>query len=79
MTEPTPQPTEAAKPHPATPDSKPKAPRPPRSGGSSFGIFLLVIVAAAGGFFLMRETSLSGYSEDWQAVFLTNGQVYFGQ
>ena len=48
-------------------------------GGSSFGVFLLVIVVVAAGFFWMKQTSLSGYNEAWQAVFLSNGQVYFGQ
>ena len=77
MAEPTSPSTDASKPHTA-----PKAafPRPPRSGGSSsFGVFLLVIVAVAAGFFWMKQTNLSGFQEDWQAVFLTNGQVYFGQ
>jgi len=49
------------------------------TGGSSFGILLLVVIAVAAGFFWMKQTTLSGFQEDWQAVFLTNGQVYFGQ
>lgn len=54
--------------------------RAARSGGGiPFGILLLVIIIAAAGFLLIKQTSLSGYQEDWQAVFLTNGQVYFGQ
>jgi hypothetical protein len=27
----------------------------------------------------MSQTKISDYKEDWQAVFLTNGQVYFGK
>ncbi len=78
MPEPTPQSPEAQKPAAHTP--KPVSPRAPRaSGGLSFGVFLLVVIFVAAGFFLIRETSLSGYGEDWQAVFLTNGQVYFGR
>ncbi|MBI2050923.1 MAG: hypothetical protein HYT31_03885 [Parcubacteria group bacterium] len=63
--------------------STPKAafPREPRPGGGSqsFGIFLLAIVVVAAGFFWMKQTNQSSYGEEWQAVFLTNGQVYFGQ
>lgn len=79
MPESTPQASQAPEPvKPHAPTPKPNAPRPAR-GGSSFGIFLLVIVVVAGGFFWIKQTSLSGYSEDWQAVFLSNGQVYFGK
>lgn len=77
MAEPTSPSAEEPKPHPSL---RPAGPRPPRSGGGqSFGVLLLVIVAVAAGFFWMRGTSLSAYGEEWQAVFLTNGQVYFGQ
>ncbi|MDZ4221700.1 MAG: hypothetical protein U1C18_02395, partial [Patescibacteria group bacterium] len=60
-------------------NSKPSLPRPSRAGASPFGLILMVVVLVAAGFFLIKQTSLSGYQEDWQAVFLTNGQVYFGQ
>ena len=77
MPEPTSQPHERPSGHAV---SKPSIPRAARSGGGvPFGILLLVVIVAAAGFFLIKQTSLSGYQEDWQAVFLTNGQVYFGQ
>lgn len=70
---------------PQTPKSAPPvsmqrpASRAPKGGGSSFGMLLLVIVFVAAGYFWIQQTSLSSYEEDWQAAFLTNGQVYFGQ
>ncbi|MEI6288384.1 MAG: hypothetical protein WCP18_02235 [bacterium] len=48
---------------------------------------LVVIVVLAGGWFLMSKftsvnlpgSSLVSGGSDWQAIFLTNGQVYFGK
>ncbi len=78
MAEPTPSSTQTPKHEPQPP--KPAPLRAPRTGGGpGFGVLLLVIIAAAAGFFWFTSTSLSGFQEDWQAVFLTNGQVYFGQ
>ncbi|MAG28543.1 hypothetical protein CL632_00120 [bacterium] len=51
----------------------------PRSGGSSIGTVVLIVVILVIGFLWMSQTRISGYNQDWQAVFLTNGQVYFGQ
>ena len=43
-----------------------------------FGVILILIVAASG-FLWYWQNKLSGYDKQWQAVFLTNGQVYFGE
>jgi len=80
MPDPTPQPSS----QPSQPPKVAPAVSLPRSapraqGGSSFGIVILIIILIVGGFLWINQTSLSGYKEDWQAVFLTNGQVYFGQ
>lgn len=40
---------------------------------------VLIVLALAFGFFWWRGTVLTGFDKDWQAVFLSNGQVYFGQ
>ncbi|MEK7125287.1 MAG: hypothetical protein AAB880_00010 [Patescibacteria group bacterium] len=37
------------------------------------------ILAAIVSFFWWQGATLSGFDKDWQAVFLSNGQVYFGQ
>lgn len=43
-------------------------------------IILLIIIFGLGGFFLIKkENTFQEYPEDlWQAVFIDNGQVYFG-
>lgn len=45
------------------------------AAGNLVVIALIIIL----GFFWWRAESLSGFDKDWQAVFLSNGQVYFGQ
>ena len=40
---------------------------------------LVVILLAAGGLVWWQGQNLAGFEKDWQAVFLTNGQVYFGK
>lgn len=47
------------------------------SGGVVKWIGLIVLLAVA--FTWWRGQRLSGFDKDWQAVFLTNGQVYFGK
>ncbi len=42
-------------------------------------VLAVIIVAAAIYFVTLRSNSLSFLDADYQAVFLTNGQVYFGQ
>lgn len=61
--------------------SKPAGSSARARGGSSLpiGMIILIIVILGAGFMMMKQTSLSGFSKDYQAVFLTNGQVYFGQ
>ena len=51
-----------------------------RMGGRlPIGGIILVIIVVVAGYFIMQQTALSGFKKDYQAVFLTNGQVYFGQ
>ena len=55
-----------------------------RSGLGSFITFLIVLILVAGGVFaLLRFNGFGGsvltLQADWQAVFLSNGQVYFGK
>ncbi|MDP6571565.1 MAG: hypothetical protein QF747_01875 [Patescibacteria group bacterium] len=64
---------------PAPRPAAPPKPSMPRSGGSSIGTVVLIVVILVIGFLWMSQTRISGYNQDWQAVFLTNGQVYFGQ
>jgi uncharacterized protein HemX len=40
---------------------------------------LFVIVILAIGYFAYSQMKLARFEKEWQAVFLTNGQVYFGQ
>jgi len=49
-----------------------------RGSAGILGAALLVVVVAAG-WLIMSQNSLSGFKKDYQAIFLTNGQVYFGQ
>ena len=56
----------------------------PKGGGWAKGLVTLIaiLVIIAGGLYLIKDkgfTSPKGLSGDWQAVFLTNGQVYFGK
>jgi hypothetical protein len=61
----------------------------PASSGGSFVKWVIVVVAIAliivlGLYFISKYSrfnvlGLSGGSNNWQAVFLTNGQVYFGK
>jgi hypothetical protein len=48
-------------------------------GGSQIGAVAVIIIILVVGFIWMSQTKISDYKEDWQAVFLTNGQVYFGK
>lgn len=43
---------------------------------AGLAVFILAVIL---GFLWWRGTMLSGFDKDWQAVFLSNGQVYFGQ
>lgn len=45
----------------------------------SLGNILIAVVILVGVAMFMNETRLSGYEKEYQAVFLTNGQVYFGK
>ena len=40
-------------------------------------VIILLLLAGSGGW-LFYQTKLSRLEKEWQAVFLTNGQVYFG-
>lgn len=57
-----------------------------KAGGNSRWLvtIILVVVIIVGGYFLVSKyggvnVSSTAGSGEWQAVFLTNGQVYFGQ
>jgi len=50
----------------------------PKSG-TSFGMMLLVVIFVVVSMLWLNQTRLSGHGSDWQAIFLTNGQVYFGR
>jgi len=52
--------------------------RPGYGSGASLGWIVLIILILAAGFWMWRSNGISGFSEDYQAVFLSNGQVYFG-
>ena len=41
-------------------------------------VIILLLLAGSGGW-LFYQTKLSRLEKEWQAVFLTNGQVYFGR
>jgi len=45
----------------------------------SISTFLLAIVAIATVALWYSQNWLSGFDKEWQAVFLSNGQVYFGK
>jgi len=49
-----------------------------RPGAGLLGVVVVVVILAAG-WLMMSQNSLSGFKKDYQAIFLTNGQVYFGQ
>ena len=56
----------------------------PRNGGWAKGLITLIaiLVIIAGGLYLIKDKSLGSAAKltgDWQAVFLSNGQVYFGK
>ena len=51
----------------------------PAAGGNSIIMSVLVVIILAALYLWYSQTTLSGFKEDWQAIFLTNGQVYFGQ
>lgn len=53
----------------------------PASGKRIMTIFwvILIVVLIVLSFLWFWQTRLSGYDKNWQAVFLSNGQVYFGQ
>jgi|TARA_B100001971_G_C18107352_1_gene492261 hypothetical protein len=64
---------------PPQPPAPPVAAKRPRAGGTSqMGVIVLVVVIVIASYMWLSQSSLSSYKEDWQAVFLTNGQVYFG-
>ena len=50
-------------------------------GGQGFSLVNLVIVVLiiTLGWLWWRGSAMSGFGQDWQAVFLSNGQVYFGK
>ncbi len=64
----------------------------PRKGGNLMKIIItiiVIVVVVIGGWYVLslftdisfpgQGGSVQGVSDDWQAVFLDNGQVYFGQ
>ena len=48
-------------------------------GMTNIAVIFIAIVAVFGLWSWMSQNKISGTSNGWQAVFLTNGQVYFGQ
>jgi len=60
---------------------KPMSMRGPKQSAGSGSIIMsaLVIILVIAMYLWYSQTTISGYKEDWQAIFLTNGQVYFGQ
>jgi len=59
-----------------------QAPTPHRAGyggSSSLGWAILIILIILAGGWMWRQGSISGFDKDYQAVFLSNGQVYFGK
>lgn len=47
--------------------------------GFSIGTFLLAIAIIVVAGLWYRQNLLGGFEKEWQAVFLSNGQVYFGK
>lgn len=73
-----------------TPSMPPKPKAPSQSGGALRGLVTLVVVIIiiAGGVYLLnnfaglnigQNSVKAQFVNEWQAVFLTNGQVYFGK
>ncbi len=51
----------------------------PKATGLIIGLVFLILVIAGGVWYFQKNTGItSSVSGAWQAVFLTNGQVYFG-
>ncbi|MBU2575578.1 hypothetical protein KKF64_00565, partial [Patescibacteria group bacterium] len=50
-----------------------------RQGSTNIFVIVLVVVITAVAWMWISKNKLSGFDKDWQAIFLTNGQVYFGQ
>lgn len=48
-------------------------------GLTSPGWAALIIVIVVAGSWFWRQNNISGFDKDYQAVFLSNGQVYFGR
>ncbi|MDO8668925.1 MAG: hypothetical protein Q7K65_01380 [Candidatus Buchananbacteria bacterium] len=61
----------------------------PRQSGGGIGKFIIIavviIIVVVGGWYLVDKYTgvnlpgMSSSSDDWQAIFLANGQVYFGK
>lgn len=49
-----------------------------QSRGRALG-FIVIIIIIAGAVWWWRTNSFQSFKKDWQAVFLSNGQVYFGK
>ena len=47
--------------------------------GSTLAHLAIIVLIIVLGFLWWRGNAMSGFSSDWQAVFLSNGQVYFGK
>jgi hypothetical protein len=79
-TSPIPQTPTPSAPKQPLPSERLRQPSPVRpQGRSSLSMVIVVALIVILGFMWFSQGRLSGYSQDWQAVFLTNGQVYFGQ
>jgi len=62
---------------PASPAGKIQRPRRPASG-QAVNLIIAIIIAILG-YMWVSGSRLTDLRKDWQGVFLTNGQVYFGQ
>jgi len=51
----------------------------PKGSPAPLGWVALIILIIVAGFWVWRAESISGFDQEYQAVFLTNGQVYFGK
>lgn len=60
------------------PETEPQSGQKQPSRGRALG-FIVIIIIIAGGVWWWRANSFSSFKSDWQAVFLSNGQVYFGK